>query len=108
MKTQNQTPVVTGFPPLNWEEEDPSTRPMGLHELPKQFRIDRELDTVCKFHPHIGKAIGVFWGHRDCVDYIQQLILKGADGAGNSRVGFRAEVLSALINLTSLHEIKPG
>lgn len=102
--TNDTQPV--GFPTLSWEEEDLATRPMALHELPRQFRIDHEMGIINKFHPRIAKALTTFWGHQDCVEYIQQLILKGADSSGNSRVGFKPEVLSALINLASLHAIK--
>ena len=95
-----------GFPPLDWEEKDLATRPMALHEMPRQYRIDREMAVVEQHHPRIAKAILTFWGHPDAVEYIQTLVLKGYDSSGNSRVGFKPEVMSALINLASLHPIK--
>ena len=95
-----------GFPQLDWEEKELATRPMALHELPRQFRVDREMAVVNEHHPRIAKAIQTFWGHQDCVEYLQSLVLKGYDSSGNSRVGFKPEVLSALINLASLHPIK--
>ena len=101
-------PVVetsAGFPPINYLEEDVATRPMGLHEIPKQARIDREMAVVSLHHERIAKAISTFWGHRDCSEYLQKLILSGGDGAGKSRVGFKPAVLAALINLSELNEV---
>lgn len=92
----------TGFPSLSWEEEDLPTRPMPLHERPMQARIDTEMAIVALHHPRIALAIEKFWGHRDCVEYIQTLILSGGDGSGRSRIGFKSEVLSALMNLVAL------
>lgn len=95
-----------GFPPLDWEEKELATRPMALHEMPRQFRVDREMAIVNQHHPRIATAIQGFWGHKDCVEYLQNLVLKGYDSSGNSRVGFKPEVMSALINLASLHPIQ--
>lgn len=79
---------------------------MALDELPRQARIDHEMAIVRAHHERIAKAIEIFWGHRDCIEYLQQLILSGGDGAGKTRVGFKHEVLAALINLTSLHDVQ--
>lgn len=101
-------PVVepaVGFPPINYMEEDVATRPMGLHELPRQARIDREMAVITNHHERIAKAINTFWGHRDCDEYLQKLILSGGDGAGKTRVGFKPAVLAALINLSELHNV---
>ena len=100
-----QNKKFVGFPEINQHEEDLATRPMALHEMPKQARIDREMAIITCHHERIAKAINTFWGHRDCVEYIQKLIMSGGDGAGNARVGFKAEVVAALINLTNLHEV---
>ena len=93
----------TGFPSLSWEEEDLPTRPMPLHERPLQARIDAEMAVIAAHHIRIALAIEKFWGHRDCVEYLQTLILSGGDVDGRSRVGFKSEVLSALMNLVALH-----
>ena len=95
-----------GFPDIDAKVEDVATRPMPLHEIPKQARIDREMAIIAKHHERIAKAINTFWGHRDCVEYIQKLIMSGGDGAGHSRIGFKSEVITALINLTTLHEVE--
>ena len=96
----------TGFPSLHWEEEDLPTRPMPLHERPLQARIDREMAVIAEHHVRIALAIEKFWGHRDCVEYIQKLIVSGGDGDARARAGFKSEVLSALINLVALHKLE--
>jgi hypothetical protein len=98
-------PEPTGFPPLTWEAEDLATRPMPLHELPRQVGIDLSMAVVAKHHERIAKAIELFWGSRDCVEYIQKLVLSGGDGLGKTRVGFKPEVVSALLSLISLHQV---
>ena len=94
-----------GFPTLKWEDEELDTRPMPLHELPRQVGIDNAMALIAKHHERIAKAITVFWGTRDCVEYIEQLVLSGGDGLGNSRIGFKPEVVSALLSLISMHEL---
>lgn len=94
-----------GFPPLSWEEDEPATRPMPLHELPRQVGIDNAMAIIARRHERIAKAITVFWGTKDCVEYIEHLVLSGGDGFGNARVGFKPEVVSALMSLISLHQI---
>ena len=96
----------TGFPSLQWEEDDLPTRPMPLHERPLQARIDNEMTIIARHHERIALAIEKFWGHRDCVEYLQKLIMSGGHQDGQARVGFKSEVLSALINLASLHKVE--
>jgi hypothetical protein len=95
-----------GFPDLNHGVEFQATRPLTLSELPRQAQIDLQMAVIRSHHERIAKAIELFWGHKDCVEYLQQLILNGGDGVGRMRVGFKHEVLSALINLTELHEVQ--
>ena len=97
----------TGFPSLQWEDDDLPTRPMPLHERPLQARIDAELAVIAENHVRIALSIEKFWGHRDCVEYIQKLILSGGRQDGNDRAGFKAEVVSALMNLAAMHKIEP-
>lgn len=94
-----------GFPTLIQDPEDQATRPLPLHDWPLQARIDREMAVIRQYHERVAKSIDTFWGHPDCVEYIQKLILNGGDGFGNMRVGFRREVLASLINLTSFHDL---
>ncbi len=95
-----------GFPPLNLGEEELATRPMPLHELPRQVGIDHAMDIITRHHERIAKAIRLFWGTRDCVEYIQKLVMNGGDGFGNARVGFKPEVVSALLSLASMHQVE--
>ena len=98
-------PQETGFPILVWEEEELATRPLPLHELPRQVGIDNAMAVVAKHHERVAKAILAFWGTRDCVEYIEKLVLSGGDGFGKARVGFKPEVVSALLSLVSMHEV---
>ena len=95
----------TGFPTLAWEEEDLVTRPMPLHELPLQARIDMEMGIVAEHNIRVAVAIESFWGRADCVEYLQTLILGGYH-EGQKRMGFKPQVLAALINLAQLHQAK--
>ena len=103
MATTN-TPKDAGFPPLSWDEPDPVTRPMPLHELPRQVAVEKAFAVIDKHHERLGKAIRQFWGTRDCVEYIEKLVMNGGDGFGNARVGFKSEVLAALLSLITLHK----
>lgn len=94
-----------GFPTLIWEEEDADTRPMPLHELPRQVGIDNAMALIASRHERIANAIKAFWGTRDCVEYIEKLVMSGGDGFGHARVGFKPEVVSALMSLITLHQI---
>jgi hypothetical protein len=101
----NERNSPKGFPNIQFEEEDLATRPLPLEDLPKQARIDHEMAIINRHHERIGKAITAFWGHRDCVEYLKTLILSGSDGVGHKRIGFKPEVLTAMMHLMELHEI---
>ncbi len=105
MATAGKDPS-NGFPILVWEQEELATRPMPLHELPRQVGIDNAMAIVAQHHERIAKAIKIFWGTRDCVEYIQQLVMSGGDGLGKARVGFKPEVVSAMLSLISMHQIE--
>jgi hypothetical protein len=94
-----------GFPTLKWEEEELDTRPLPLHELPREVGIENAVAIIAQHHKRIAKAITVFWGTRDCVEYIEKLVLSGGDGLGRHRIGFKPEVVSALMSLISLHQV---
>ncbi len=97
-------PQPDGFPILKWEQEEISTRPMPLHELPHQAGVDRALDVIAARHQRIVDAVKAFWGTKDCVPYMEKLIMSGGDGLGHTRVGFKPEVVTALMSLISLHQ----
>ena len=96
---------ATGFPSLQWQDDELETRPMPLHELPRQVGIDNAMALIAKHHERIAKAITVFWGSPDCVEFMEKLVMSGGDGLGNARVGFKPEVVSALMSLISLHQM---
>jgi hypothetical protein len=96
-----------GFPTLSWEEEDLATRPLPLHERPLRARVDVEMALIAQHHARIALAIENFWGHRDCVDYLQGLVLSGYK-EGEKRMGFKPEVVSALMTLVELHKQQFG
>jgi hypothetical protein len=100
--SKNPLQPHAGFPSLKWEDEELATRPMPLHERPLQARIDVELALIAERHARIALAIEAFWGHRDCVEYIQSLVLSGYK-EGERRMGFKPEVLTALMTLVELH-----
>jgi len=94
---------AVGFPSIDWEDEMLETRPLPLHERPLQARIDREMAVVAAQHVRIAMAIESMWGHKECLEYIQALVLSGYK-EGQKRMGFKPEVLAALMNLSALHE----
>ena len=102
---KNSRSPRSGFPSLRWDEDDLPTRPMPLHERPLQARIDIEMAVIAQHHVRIALAIEKFWGHRDCLEYLQSLILSGYK-EGEKRMGFKAEVVDALINLSQLHKVQ--
>lgn len=100
---RNPPKPEVGFPTLSWEEEEQDTRPMGLHELPLQARVDMQLSIIADLHVRVALAIEKTWGHPDCISYIESLILSGYN-EGAKRMGFKPEVLSALMTLIELHK----
>ncbi len=93
------------FPEIHHDPADEITRPLPMNELPRQVRIDNDMAIIRAQHARIATAIEMFWGHKDCVEYLQHLILNGGDGVGRTRVGFKREVLAAFMDLITLHEI---
>ena len=93
-----------GFSSEEGDDQDLATRGMPLTELPLQARVDAEMEVIALHHMRIARAIESFWGHKECEEYIQRLILGGDDSDGRIRVGFKAEVLTALINLLEIHK----
>jgi len=93
-----------GLPKIPPDFGDDVTRPMSLHEFSEQVQVDRDLAIINKRHERVAKSIKMFWGHSDCAEYLQSLILSGGDGFGNARVGFTQEVMTALIDLARLND----
>ena len=62
------------------------------------------LAEIGRLHPKIAQGIAQLWGQPACVEYLQQLVFDGYDHADNrSRVGFKTEVISAIMTLMTLH-----
>jgi hypothetical protein len=97
------------FPKLIDEEEvDWTTRPTPLHELPAAERMGMALGVLESQHKRIFTAITTIWGHKECSRYMQGLIMNGGEGTGRDRIGFKPEVLSALMTLDLLHDQQFG
>ncbi len=105
MPAMSTSSDFSGFPVISYTEEHQLTQPTPLHEQPKLARIGHQLAVITEQHPHIVRIIRILWGHKECLKYIKQLVFDGGDGVGRSRIGFKQEVLSALIDLSNLHEI---
>ena len=98
-----ELPEDTPFPELRWETSLPPTQPLALHERPVQTRLDLCMATIGRPHPDVAKAIVDFWGHADCVEYLQTLVMRGAVVA-DQRQPFRPEVLTALLDIIAFHQ----
>lgn len=84
----------------------PTDLPAALQEFPQQVKIEFLIAIVDSEHPRLAQGIRLLWGYQACVNYLNQLIMYGAeDGTGRTRQGFTQDVMSALICLTDLHEI---
>jgi hypothetical protein len=81
-----------------------ATRPLPLKDIPLLDRRVRQMAIISRQHERIAKTIDAFWGQPECINYLQKLIMSGGDGVEKTRVGFKPQVLSALIALTELHE----
>ncbi len=55
------------------------------------------------FSPRIGKALDLFWGHKDFQPYLNKLLADDMPN-GKQRQGFPVHVMSALIALQQLHD----
>jgi len=98
------------FPHLNWDEEELDTRPLPMHERPMQARVDVQLAIIAEHYVRVALGIENFWGQPDCVAYIEGLVLNGYK-EGEKRMGFKPDVVTALMNLVELHKEafgKPG
>ena len=100
----NDFPEITPY----IESEAKAPQPVHetpLHQLSRQGRIDRQIALIERHHAHIAKCLRLLWGNKECEEHMNKLVISGGDGAGKARIGFRDEVLSALMDLSSLHDI---
>jgi hypothetical protein len=89
-------------------DADAITRPMSLEEKTPEQRKNDALAVIEALHPRVALAVRTIWGFKECVAYLNRLVLEGYDGTGRSRVGFNPEVTSALLRLADLHEAQFG
>jgi hypothetical protein len=82
------------------------TCPMPIGDYAPQVRIGMHLAVVDQHHPRVAKAIEAIWGSPECGEYLSKLILNGCEGAAYSRMGFKPQVVSALMQLFELHETR--
>ena len=61
------------------------------------------MGVIAAQHLRIAHAIEKFWGHRECEELMQNLILNGHTEDGANRQGFRPEVMAAFMNLVAIH-----
>jgi hypothetical protein len=101
--------VLTQPPPLaRMAEPPPAAQPLTEPVTPDPQTLEQRFQTsmqiIARDYPRIHSAIESSWGHRECSRYIQELILSGGDGMGNSRVGFKVGTVAALMLLDELHD----
>ena len=82
---------------------------LSLNKDSKMIEENAAFKVVNGAFPHIGKAIQVFWGHREFHEYMDNL---QQERKGVVRAGFPNNVMNALLELTAEHdasfpELKP-
>jgi hypothetical protein len=82
------------------------TCPMPIADYTPQVRTGLHLSVIEQHHARVAKAIELLWGSPECGEYLSRLVLDGREGGNNSRMGFKPEVLSALMHLFDLHETR--
>ena len=97
------------FPLFPGEDvEYQATRPIPLHERTPKERFETALFVIESNHKRIHTAITAVWGHKECSAYMKKLILSGGFQDGKDRVGFKPEVVSALLVLDDIHDAQFG
>jgi hypothetical protein len=115
-------PVLTGFDNVGYALTRPglpgnappaadfevSTQRMGLEPEGPEERKAQAMEVMQRRHSRIATTLSSLWGHRECAEYMNRLIMESGDGKGNARVGFHAETIQALLVLSELHDEKFG
>ncbi len=65
---------------------------------------EEALLTVAQHHSRVANTIRNLWGHRECNEYINKLLMDGNDHQGRARVGFHHDAVEAMMKLITLHE----
>ncbi len=84
------------------------TEPMALQEKTIQQRTAEALEIVKLHHSRVANSILTMWGHKECVQYINKLVMGGSDNTGHARMGFHQEAVQAMLELANLHEAQFG
>ncbi len=97
-----ETPLE--FPPLFLDVEEEAPKVVQPVHVSTSLSED-SMAMVRRHHPHIGDRLHAIWGYRECGEYLQRLVLTAHDVQGNARVGFKPEVMTALMNLSAMHKV---
>jgi hypothetical protein len=84
------------------------TEPMALQEKSIEQRTTEALAIVQQRHARVANSIRTMWGHKECVQYINKLVMGGSDDSGHARMGFHQDAVQAMLELANLHEAKFG
>ena len=96
--------------PLPLPEPEPVDEGPPTEHMPRAplHGRDEALQIVEMHHARIAATIRNLWGHKECSDYIYQLIMNGNDGMGKARMGFNQQAAEAMLILADLHEAEFG
>lgn len=105
----NPSTTDNSFPTLGWPEEEKVVRPVtqALHEGTLEQQVEGHIALIGQHYQRVAGGIKNFWGHRDCVEYIQGLVFNGYK-EGEKRQGFKPEVIESLLTLVELHQRQFG
>ncbi|MGQ0710575.1 MAG: hypothetical protein ACT4NV_12600 [Rhodoferax sp.] len=105
LHTVMDAPVPAAVPvPAAARLEFEATRPLEEKEKSPAQRAQEALDIIELHHARIAKTLRTMWGHRECSQYIAQLLMTGYDDTGNARMGFHQEAVTAMLPLGDLHD----
>jgi hypothetical protein len=101
-------PCIVGNATNEGRRGDELTQPMALEDLSLEQRKNRALVIIEEHHPRIARSIQTLWGYRECISYVNKLILEGHDVKGHARVGFNHMAAQAMLVLTEVHDAMFG
>jgi len=84
--------------------EDP--QPVLTPAVSKDEAIKQMKAIIRKHNERVANSLDAMWGHRECDDYLRRLVFDRADPADLIRVGFKPEVIQALLVLSELHTVE--
>jgi len=102
MEMHNDLGQELVFPPLAFPDE-----PSRASKFPVSEQEEKEyaLEVIRAHHARIATALQSTWGFHECGDYLQRLVFDGSDPVDLRRVGFKPEVLNAIMVLLRLHRV---